>query len=145
MYCFFFLIIRRPPRSTRTDTLFPYTTLFRSCEGKRCKAIVFASSLNPVSADRYRFTAPSSAPIVKGFEASYRRMGALKCDILISAHPDNAGAGRYGSGSGACRSYAERSRRSEERRVGKGCVSTCRSRWSPYHTNKKHKKSQYAE
>src|SRR3546814_8018082 len=27
---FFFLIIRRPPRSTRTDTLFPYTTLFRS-------------------------------------------------------------------------------------------------------------------
>src|SRR3546814_3599961 len=27
----FFLMIRRPPRSTRTDTLFPYTTLFRSC------------------------------------------------------------------------------------------------------------------
>src|SRR3546814_12863705 len=30
---FFFLMIRRPPRSTRTDTLFPYTTLFRSSEG----------------------------------------------------------------------------------------------------------------
>src|SRR3546814_15699696 len=29
-YAFFFLMIRRPPRSTRTDTLFPYTTLFRS-------------------------------------------------------------------------------------------------------------------
>src|SRR3546814_18643260 len=29
-YCVFFLSIRRPPRSTRTDTLFPYTTLFRS-------------------------------------------------------------------------------------------------------------------
>src|SRR3546814_9427828 len=28
--CFFVLMIRRPPRSTRTDTLFPYTTLFRS-------------------------------------------------------------------------------------------------------------------
>src|SRR3546814_11825847 len=28
--CLFFLMIRRPPRSTRTDTLFPYTTLFRS-------------------------------------------------------------------------------------------------------------------
>src|SRR3546814_11656968 len=27
---YFFLMIRRPPRSTRTDTLFPYTTLFRS-------------------------------------------------------------------------------------------------------------------
>src|SRR3546814_16781815 len=31
MLCyFFFVMIRRPPRSTRTDTLFPYTTLFRS-------------------------------------------------------------------------------------------------------------------
>src|SRR3546814_4326297 len=33
--CFFFLMIRRPPRSTRTDTLFPYTTLFRSRAGGR--------------------------------------------------------------------------------------------------------------
>src|SRR3546814_6091630 len=32
-YVFFFLMIRRPPRSTRTDTLFPYTTLFRSGPG----------------------------------------------------------------------------------------------------------------
>src|SRR3546814_12339021 len=32
---FFFLMIRRPPRSTRTDTLFPYTTLFRSL---RCRS-----------------------------------------------------------------------------------------------------------
>src|SRR3546814_11293634 len=31
--CCFFLMIRRPPRSTRTDTLFPYTTLFRSIPG----------------------------------------------------------------------------------------------------------------
>src|SRR3546814_18760914 len=30
VYLVFFLMIRRPPRSTRTDTLFPYTTLFRS-------------------------------------------------------------------------------------------------------------------
>src|SRR3546814_4935449 len=30
---FFFVMIRRPPRSTRTDTLFPYTTLFRSGVG----------------------------------------------------------------------------------------------------------------
>src|SRR3546814_9492850 len=34
----FFLMIRRPPRSTRTDTLFPYTTLFRSDEGRSCGA-----------------------------------------------------------------------------------------------------------
>src|SRR3546814_4488605 len=32
---FFFLMIRRPPRSTRTDTLFPYTTLFRSHQLQR--------------------------------------------------------------------------------------------------------------
>src|SRR3546814_13990825 len=36
---FFFLMIRRPPRSTRTDTLFPYTTLFRS------RRVSMASSL----------------------------------------------------------------------------------------------------
>src|SRR3546814_18259796 len=35
MYILFcFLMIRRPPRSTRTDTLFPYTTLFRSLLGR---------------------------------------------------------------------------------------------------------------
>src|SRR3546814_7740927 len=32
VFLFFFLMIRRPPRSTRTDTLFPYTTLFRSAQ-----------------------------------------------------------------------------------------------------------------
>src|SRR3546814_10275513 len=34
---FFFLMIRRPPRSTRTDTLFPYTTLFRSAAPRRAE------------------------------------------------------------------------------------------------------------
>src|SRR3546814_10991704 len=34
VYVFFFLMLRRPPRSTRTDTLFPYTTLFRSDRGR---------------------------------------------------------------------------------------------------------------
>src|SRR3546814_11696715 len=33
LYTVFLLMIRRPPRSTRTDTLFPYTTLFRSLRG----------------------------------------------------------------------------------------------------------------
>src|SRR3546814_14637027 len=32
-YMFFFLMIRRPPRPTRTDALFPYTPLFRSVRG----------------------------------------------------------------------------------------------------------------
>src|SRR3546814_7643029 len=50
LFVFFFLMIRRPPRSTRTDTLFPYTTLFRSvrefvgnsktqCGADRCRAM----------------------------------------------------------------------------------------------------------
>src|SRR3546814_9927553 len=35
LFVFFFLMIRRPPRSTRTDTLFPYTTRFRSDGGQQ--------------------------------------------------------------------------------------------------------------
>src|SRR3546814_6338085 len=42
----FFLMIRRPPRSTRTDTLFPYTTLFRSLDSKS-----FISALSRLSGD----------------------------------------------------------------------------------------------
>src|SRR3546814_9988046 len=48
------------------------------------------------------------------------------------------GSGSSGTGQGPClppRSHSPRIAvsRSEERRVGKECVSTCRSRWSPYH------------
>src|SRR3546814_12792712 len=46
MIFIFFLMIRRPPRSTRTDTLFPYTTLFRS--PARCRR-------RPAHAARARF------------------------------------------------------------------------------------------
>src|SRR3546814_20539702 len=42
-FYFFFLMIRRPPRSTRTDTLFPYTTLFRSVE-QRCRQRLLLSA-----------------------------------------------------------------------------------------------------
>ncbi len=84
---------------------------WQACEGAACKTIVFASSLNPVSADGYRYTAKESAPIVEGFEASYRKMDATACDVLISAHPDNAGPGRYSDKPGACRAYADRSRK----------------------------------
>src|SRR3546814_9562928 len=63
MYCclfFFFLMILRPPRSTRTDTLFPYTTLFRSADHLRAvvagrlledaRAMVDAAALGIVGA-----------------------------------------------------------------------------------------------
>src|SRR3546814_13673957 len=42
---FFFLMIRRPPRSTRTDTLFPYTTLFRSSGKVPCAIHVSPEAL----------------------------------------------------------------------------------------------------
>src|SRR3546814_6798504 len=45
-------MIRRPPRSTRTDTLFPYTTLFRSCRGPICSvqtaSRVLLAAVDPV-------------------------------------------------------------------------------------------------
>lgn len=97
---------------------------WQACEGKTCKAIVFASSLNPASAAGYRYTAPSSTAIVRGFEASYMRMDRLACDILISAHPDNAGKGRYNNNPGACRSYAERSRELLAKRLARERVGT---------------------
>src|SRR3546814_19622233 len=46
----FFLSIRRPPRSTRTDTLFPYTTLFRSGE----PAVAVALELDALAARQLR-------------------------------------------------------------------------------------------
>src|SRR3546814_13387501 len=51
---FFFLMIRRPPRSTRTDTLFPYTTLFRSALFTAQPAIANAGGVSRVAdgADR---------------------------------------------------------------------------------------------
>src|SRR3546814_556794 len=55
--CFFFLIIRRPPRSTLTDTLFPYTTLFRSNGGRP-----FGRHTGAVPADRPRRAGPGTLP-----------------------------------------------------------------------------------
>src|SRR3546814_12314770 len=69
------------------------------------------------------------------FEIVHHRR-AEELEVLGRKH--RPGTRRFGSGgfvlchvrSPAGRAYANRS---EERRVGKGCVSTCRSRWSPYH------------
>src|SRR3546814_12682584 len=57
MHCFFFLMIRRPPRSTRTDTLFPYTTLFRSVGDlveQFERGLAFAVDLVDEGDDRHR-------------------------------------------------------------------------------------------
>src|SRR3546814_15279994 len=50
----FFLMIRRPPRSTRTDTLFPYTTLFRSPSVKTYSVRVYAASISSIATERQR-------------------------------------------------------------------------------------------
>src|SRR3546814_2330315 len=64
---FVFLMIRRPPRSTRTDTLFPYTTLFRSCsriaQVKRLRiGNVKGEILDLVGAERVRWLSHEASP-----------------------------------------------------------------------------------
>src|SRR3546814_10586501 len=53
---FFFLMIRRPPRSTRTDTLFPYTTLFRSVFVEGVPVMVNALDLRQQVGPQYATT-----------------------------------------------------------------------------------------
>lgn len=103
--------------ATPGHTLGSMSWNWRACERTACKAIVFASSLNPVSADDYRFSSAAGAPFVAGFAQSYRTVDALACDILIAAHPDNAGEGRYNAAPGACRAYADRSRQALAKRL----------------------------
>ena len=62
-----------------------------SCEAGRCLDVVYADSLNAVSSDSFRFTGNGKTPDVSSsFEASVAKVGALKCDIVLSAHPDNS-------------------------------------------------------
>jgi len=95
-------------RATPGHTMGSMSWSWRSCESRRCRAIVFASSLNPVSADGYRYTAPSSRAIVAGYRRSHAAMKRMPCDILITAHPGQEG---FISAPGACRAYANKSER----------------------------------
>src|SRR3546814_19115406 len=126
-------MIRRPPRSTRTDTLFPYTTLFRSQpravrtfeteSGVRRKAMrpsLLALSLICCAAvPAFALDNPPSTPI-EDLKQAGREIG----------HATRDAAKDVGH---ATRDTTRASGRSEERRVGKECVSTCRSRWAPDH------------
>src|SRR3546814_16577674 len=97
-------MIRRPPRSTRTDTLFPYTTLFRSyISGPQWLG-------ETVLADR-------DVLAVAGTHGKTTTTSLL-AHLLEHASKEQADLAPG---------------RSEERRVGKGCVSTGRSRGSQYH------------
>src|SRR3546814_19601593 len=118
-------MIRRPPRSTRTDTLFPYTTLFRSLEQIKTNAthtgvcVIAHCLVIGVMLDHH--DAPGD--IAGGFQIVDQAaiVGAIEARLPDSEmfefqHPHH---------------IFELLQRSEERRVGKECVSTCRSRWEP--------------
>src|SRR3546814_11629239 len=132
-------MIRRPPRSTRTDTLFPYTTLFRS-------------PAEPLAADRSSRSprAPARrAPDLRpaGGDTIGRDPDSGSRSVAFHASPHSSRRARAAATAHrAVARFPNRispepgNLRSEERRVGKECVSTCRSRWSPYHKKKKKKK-----
>src|SRR3546814_16888115 len=105
-------MIRRPPRSTRTDTLFPYTTLFRS--PRIAHAAFDPDALGLVILEHLH---------VEAAEADHGIARGRSGQLDHAPHPFIV---RFPTPFGA-------SFRSEARRVGNECVSTCRSRWSPYH------------
>src|SRR3546814_15517854 len=108
-------MIRRPPRSTRPDTLFPYTTLFRS-------TAFDASTVRP-----HAGWIISLLDVTKEHsELELIRQRAEHLHHTVEMNPQLPWCGEADG-----RLVEVTDRRSEERRVGKECVSTCRSRWSP--------------
>ena len=68
------------------------TWTWRSCEGARCLQIVYADSLNPVSAPGFRFTGDATHPsTAEVFRRSISTVAGLPCDILLAVHPSFAG------------------------------------------------------
>src|SRR3546814_12998107 len=108
---------RRPPRSTRTDTLFPYTTLFRSLR-----------EIRPIDADPGR---PRDRGQVDGVIG--RSAGRKQADDGVDDRLFIDAQAQWPIIVAIPTDMRQTVDRSEERRVGKECVSTCRSRWSPYH------------
>src|SRR3546814_17948623 len=111
----FFLMIRRPPRSTRTDTLFPYTTHFRSLLRY---AVEDPCHIGAVG----RRQAPVMAAFEHALGGEPHADKALRRPAVAPPQPAQRAV-----------ELVVVLAKSEERRVGKECVSTCRSRWSPYH------------
>src|SRR3546814_3096955 len=85
IFClFFFLMIRRPPRSTRTDTLFPYTTLFRSPSIRRASST--AAPRTAASMRRWASTtagAPSWKPISRSEEHTSELQSLMRISYAV--------------------------------------------------------------
>src|SRR3546814_13957071 len=114
-------MIRRPPRSTRTDTLFPYTTLFRS----PTIATFYVVPTTYLRRDRW------NAPL-DDREANERARLFAQTQASVFNGVAATWVPRYRQATfGAF--LTDKADRSEERRVGKERVSTCSPRWPPYH------------
>lgn len=85
---------------------------WRSCEGRGCRTIVYADSLNPISADGYRFS--DHPALVAAMRAGIDRVVTADCDILLAPHPAAAALRERTAGSAplidrdGCRAYAAR-------------------------------------
>src|SRR3546814_12328429 len=124
MLCIFvFLMIPRPPRTTRTDTLLPYTTLCRSDN-----AVGHSEEPHPLARRAgQRHVAGCGDCKILALRAAPLRDQKIdqRCPLA-----DNV-VGRQAVGALHEPARPRLHDRSEERRVGKECVSTCRYRWSP--------------
>src|SRR3546814_17276007 len=132
IYCFFFLIIRRPPISTRTDTLFPYTTLFRSRRHLAAGEIWEINNATVHYVENFSRHARVNLIVDWAPAATLKHRdriaGVVKPPVVV---PPPTSVSR--NDPCTCGSGQRYKNRSEGRRVGKGWVSTCRSRWSPSH------------
>src|SRR3546814_15041746 len=118
-------MIRRPPRSTRTDTLFPYTTLFRSDPAAQMHGLA-RKRARKADLDVELLTLPAER-----IPAEDESFDTVLTTFTLCTIPDAVSALREMRR--VLKPDGVLLFRSEERRVGKECVSTCRSRWSPYH------------
>src|SRR3546814_17774806 len=131
-------MIRRPPRSTRTDTLFPYTTLFRS--------LLAVGPQRNLGADRVaelcRLAAHAPDEGAAGAPGGLLGAGGAAGDRVRVPGGQHVPVGAaflrraVGGLAWCCARAGVLVARSEERRVGTGCVSTCRSRGRPYNSKK---------
>lgn len=65
---------------------------WKSCEGEICHEMVYADSINPVSANGFKFTTSRDYPQgLADFEKTFAFLEAVPCDILITAHPEVSG------------------------------------------------------